>query len=58
MTMQRECPALSRGAVEKTIKEPLNWVEPEATLTVTCDSSWRSVVDQQMVSETLAVAPW
>ena len=46
-----EYPALSRDRADRTTKEPLSLVELEATLAVTCDPSWRSVVDQQIVSD-------
>ena len=45
-----EYPALSKDGADKTIREPVSFAELQVTLTATCDSNWKIVVDQQSVS--------
>ncbi|XP_064384780.1 uncharacterized protein LOC135333688 [Halichondria panicea] len=47
----REYPHLSSSPADKTIKQPLCFVQVDAVLELVCDPAWRSVPDQRMISQ-------
>ncbi|XP_064385260.1 uncharacterized protein LOC135334127 isoform X2 [Halichondria panicea] len=51
VVIPREYPHLSSSPADKTIKQPLCFVQVDAVLELVCDPAWRSVPDQRMISQ-------